>query len=131
MSLPASSLVRFVAVALSCLITFSNAFNISKDLGPQLSPNAAIIFPGSTEFAVATDRDNQQDPPTFSVVVEVATEKDVIKTVCSLPLMILDFDSLANRYNMPMQTGFPSWQRQVCTAEPTRWETCIRASTSG
>ena len=81
MSLLTSSFVRFGALALSFLITFSSAFNISKDLGPQLSSKAAIIFPGSAEFLVATDRDNEQDPPTFSVVVEVATENDVIKTV--------------------------------------------------
>jgi hypothetical protein len=81
MPLLTSSLVRFVALALSFLITFSIAANISKDLGPQLSSKAAIIFPGSAEFLVAIDRDNEQDPPTFSVVVEVATENDVIKTV--------------------------------------------------
>lgn len=80
MPLLTSSFVQFVALALSFLVTFSSAANISKDLGPQLSPNAAIIFPGSAEFLVATDRDNEQDPPTFAVVVEVATENDVIKT---------------------------------------------------
>jgi hypothetical protein len=80
MSLLTSFFVRFGALALSFLTTFSSAFNISKDLGPQLSSKAAIIFPGSAEFLVATDRDNEQDPPTFSVVVEVATENDVIRT---------------------------------------------------
>jgi hypothetical protein len=81
MSLLNSSFVPFVALALSFLATISSAFNITKDLGPQLSPGAAIVFPGSAEFLVATDRDNEQDPPIFAVVVEVATENDVIKTV--------------------------------------------------
>lgn len=81
MSLLISSFVQFVALALSFLSTFSSASSISNDLGPQLSSKARIIFPGSAEFLVATDRDNEQDPPTFSVVVEVATEDDVIKTV--------------------------------------------------
>ena len=81
MSLLTSSCVRVVALALSFLATFSSAFNITKDLGPRLSPGAAIVFPGTAEFLVATDRDNEQDPPIFAVVVEVATENDVVQTV--------------------------------------------------
>ncbi len=75
------SVVRFVALALYFFIAFSSASSILEDLGPQLSSKAAIVFPGSAEFLVATDRDNEQDPPTFSVVIEVATENDVIQTV--------------------------------------------------
>ena len=82
MSLFTSSFVRSVAIAFSLLINFSRAYsNITEELGPLLSPNAAIIFPGSAQFLVATDRDNEQDPPTFAVVVEVATESDVQETV--------------------------------------------------
>ena len=82
MSLLTSSFVRSVAIAFSLLINFSRAYsNITEELGPLLSPNAAIIFPGSAEFLVATDRDNEQEPPTFAVVVEVATESDVQETV--------------------------------------------------
>lgn len=79
---PLSCLIRSVAIAFSLLIHFSSAYpNITKELGPHLSPSAAIIFPGSSEFLVATDRDNEQDPPTFAVVVEVASESDVQETV--------------------------------------------------
>jgi hypothetical protein len=82
MSLLTSSFIRSVAIAFSLLIHFSCAYpNITKELGPLLSPSAAIVFPGSSEFLVATDRDNEQDPPTYSVVVEVATESDVQETV--------------------------------------------------
>jgi hypothetical protein len=76
------------AVIVSCLMRFSHAIsNITEELGPLLSPAAAIIFPGSAEFLVATDRDNEQDPPTYAVVVEVATETDVQNTV-KFPLLI-------------------------------------------
>ncbi|KIM94075.1 hypothetical protein OIDMADRAFT_136488 [Oidiodendron maius Zn] len=81
MSLLISSSIRLVAIAFS-LIHFSCAYpNITKELGPLLSPGAAIVFPGSPEFLIATDRDNEEDPPTFSVIVEVATESDVQETV--------------------------------------------------
>jgi hypothetical protein len=50
-------------------------------LGPLLSAEATIAFPGSAGFLAATDRDNEQNPPTYAVVVEVATESDVQETV--------------------------------------------------
>lgn len=82
MSLLTSSFIRSVAIAFSLLVHFSCAYpNITKELGPLLSPGAAIVFPGSPEFLVATDRDNEEYPPTFSVIVEVATESDVQETV--------------------------------------------------
>lgn len=77
-----NSLRRSVAVALLLGVHVSSAYaNITNELGPLLSPSAAIVFPGSAEFLVATDRDNEQNPPTYAVVVEVATESDVQETV--------------------------------------------------
>ncbi|RDW63408.1 hypothetical protein BP6252_10953 [Coleophoma cylindrospora] len=77
-----TSFVQSVAIAISLLINFSRASpNITAELGPFLSSDATIIFPGSAEFLVATDRDNEQAPPTYAVVVEVATESDVQATV--------------------------------------------------
>ncbi|CAJ2507111.1 Uu.00g082970.m01.CDS01 [Anthostomella pinea] len=81
MPLFTSSFVRSAAFAFLLLSNLSSAAtspNITAELGPSLSVGARIVFPGSAEFAVATDRDNEQDPPTFSVVVEVATETDVV-----------------------------------------------------
>lgn len=60
--------------------------NIEDELGPRLSSSATIVFLGSAEFLVATDRDNEQHPPTFAWVVEVATEGDVLETVRLPPL---------------------------------------------
>ncbi|KAK6073257.1 FAD-dependent oxygenase [Seiridium cupressi] len=73
---------KLVSIALYILVVQSYGYlNITDELGPLLSSEAEIVFPGSVEFLVATDRDNEQDPPTFSVVVEVATESDVQETV--------------------------------------------------
>lgn len=82
MSLLSKSFLRSVAIAFFFLVNLSSAYpNITKELGPLLSSKAAIVFPDTAEFLVATDRDNEQDPPTYSVVVEVATESDVQQTV--------------------------------------------------
>lgn len=82
MSLLTSAVIRSLPIIFSLLAHLSHAYpNITQELGPLLSPNATIVFPGSAEFLVATDRDNEQDPPTYSVVVEVATESDVQETV--------------------------------------------------
>ncbi|KFY10802.1 hypothetical protein V492_04835 [Pseudogymnoascus sp. VKM F-4246] len=82
MSLLIYAFMRSIATAIFLLAHLSCAYpNITQKLGPLLSPSAAIIFPGSTEFLVATDRDNEQDPPTYAVVVEVASESDVQETV--------------------------------------------------
>ncbi|KFY48029.1 hypothetical protein V495_01670 [Pseudogymnoascus sp. VKM F-4514 (FW-929)] len=82
MALLTSAFIRSIAAAFFLLARLSCAYpNITQELGPLLSPTAAIIFPGSAEFLVATDRDNEQDPPTYAVIVEVASESDVQETV--------------------------------------------------
>lgn len=77
------SLVQLnLAFSLALFNAVSGAYaNITEELGPLLSPGAEIVFPGSAEFLAAIDRDNIQDPPTYKVVVEVATERDVQETV--------------------------------------------------
>ena len=55
--------------------------NITSQLGPRLSLDAAIYFPGSAGFEVATDRWVPWNNPHFDVVVEVVTEEDVTETV--------------------------------------------------
>lgn len=70
-----------VTLTFCLLLTVASAYNITAELGPLLSSKATIVFPGTSEFLVATDRDNEQAPPVFAVVVEVATENDVQQTV--------------------------------------------------
>ncbi len=58
---------------------------IRSELGPRLSHSASIILPHSADFAAATIRWTEYQAPTFSAVVEVASERDVQETV-SAPL---------------------------------------------
>lgn len=72
----------YLAIGLALVYAVFGAHaNITEELGPLLSPSAEIVFPGSAEFLAAIDRDNRQDPPTYKVVIEVATERDVQETV--------------------------------------------------
>jgi hypothetical protein len=82
MSLLTNPFIQLVTVVFSLLLHLSCASpNITEELGPLLSPGAEIIFPGSAAFAAAMDRDNEEYPPTFSVIVEVANESDVRECV--------------------------------------------------
>lgn len=109
--------VRSVVVAASLIAGCVSAYpNITQELGPRLSSNAAIIFPGSAEFLLATDRDNEQDPPTYKVVVEVDSEADVQETV-TLGFQTHEICSSPHaRSNMPPVTTYHSLQPRVCTA---------------
>jgi hypothetical protein len=118
MTLLTSAFIRSIAAAFFLLAHLSFAYpNITQELGPLLSPTAAIIFPGSTEFLVATDRDNEQDPPTYAVIVEVASESDVQETVSFCLRCILSCCSPRNRYDMRLATAYPSWLRLACMGE--------------
>lgn len=56
---------------------------ISVDLGPKLSNGAQILFPSTPGFEAATARNSQYKAPNITVVVQVAQEEDVAKTVGS------------------------------------------------
>lgn len=55
--------------------------NITNSLGPLLSADAETHLPGSAGFNTCTDRWQDYAPPTFGVVVQVASEGDVQETV--------------------------------------------------
>ncbi|KAL4993940.1 hypothetical protein BDV10DRAFT_197933 [Aspergillus recurvatus] len=55
--------------------------DIQTTLAPQLSANAAVYLPNEEIFKVATERWSYYHPPNFTVVVEVAEEEDVAKTI--------------------------------------------------
>ncbi|KAL4988130.1 hypothetical protein BDW68DRAFT_187456 [Aspergillus falconensis] len=55
--------------------------DIQTTLAPQLSVNAHVYFPREEIFEVATERWSYYHPPNFTVVVEVAEEEDVAKTI--------------------------------------------------
>ncbi|KAI0414784.1 hypothetical protein F5X98DRAFT_236985 [Xylaria grammica] len=54
---------------------------ILADLGPKLSPKAAIILPSDSDFANLTARWREYEAPSISAVVKVAAESDVQETV--------------------------------------------------
>jgi len=55
--------------------------NITSQLGPLLSPNASIYFPGSDGFERGAYRWQAWSSPTIDVVVHVVTESDVEQAV--------------------------------------------------
>lgn len=64
------------------------ASTVVTELGPRLSQNAAILLPGSVQFADATDLWQQYMVPNITVVVDVASESDVQQTVSQVDLSI-------------------------------------------
>ncbi|KAL4737143.1 hypothetical protein BDV11DRAFT_206979 [Aspergillus similis] len=71
---------------LTLLVTGSHArlasrADIQTTLAPQLSANANIYFPSEETFELATGRWSYYHPPNFTVVIEVADENDVAKSI--------------------------------------------------
>lgn len=60
---------------------FTTRDDIRTKLAPELSAQADIYYPDSDVFEDATARWSYYHPPNFTVVVEVAEEEDVAKTV--------------------------------------------------
>lgn len=77
---------------LQSFLAFSAAFvavsgsfmkrTIDSGLGPLLSPGASIYYPGSEGFTDSSERFTLLNSPNYQVVVHVATEEDVVETVC-------------------------------------------------
>lgn len=56
--------------------------DVATTLGSKLSPNATIMFPNDPDWSNVTARWTQYLAPSFSVVVEPATEADIVEAVC-------------------------------------------------
>lgn len=69
--------------AFTRLDTFAKR-DVATTLGSKLSQNATIILPSSSEWVADTARWTQYLSPSFSVVVEPATEADISVSVSSL-----------------------------------------------
>lgn len=84
--LPIAAIQFFLIIfGLPLISAQSNASDILQVLGPQLSPEANISFPGSAEFTVAGSRWTQGVVnPGYFASVEVANEKDVELAVSAL-----------------------------------------------
>ncbi|KAI1202127.1 hypothetical protein F5X97DRAFT_253774 [Nemania serpens] len=91
---------------------------IQMDLGPQLSPNASLWFPGSDAFAEATSRWNVYGEPNISTVVEVATADDVATTVRYANANNIPFYAVNRGHGSPttqakLQGGIEIWVAQL------------------
>ena len=73
-----------VVASLDCgerLALRSSFPDIIHELGPLLSQNASVLVSDSSGFSNASQRWQGYNDPSFSAVVEVATESDVVNTV--------------------------------------------------
>lgn len=60
-----------------------HCYSIAVDLASSLSPHAAILLPGNGSFhALEIRASSPRIEPTFTAIVEVATEEDIQQTVC-------------------------------------------------
>ncbi|KAL2819154.1 hypothetical protein BJX63DRAFT_418917 [Aspergillus granulosus] len=116
-----------LACSIALLGVGSNAFissraDISSELGGQISQEANIYFPDAEEFANATERWSDFYRPNFTVVVEVAEEEDVAKTVrfanaYDIPFLAVnnghgDIESLGS-----LQNGIQIWMHKLNSIE--------------
>lgn len=95
---------------------------ISSTLGHLLSPKALIHLPGSAGFNTSTSRWNSNIVPTFSVVVEVAAEKDVQATVQWANEVVLPFLAITGGHGVVQslsrfEGGVGIWMRGLRDVE--------------
>ncbi|KAF2998623.1 hypothetical protein E8E13_007204 [Curvularia kusanoi] len=73
---------RFFLITLVALAPVLLSVRLGKDnLAPSLSGQARVLYPGSDEFANASVRWSAAKSPAYSLIVKVATEADVQKTI--------------------------------------------------
>lgn len=64
---------------------------VEAGLIPLLSSNASIYYPTDSGFTVSSERFTELNRPDFHLIVHVASEDDVVATVCPIPLEDLFF----------------------------------------
>jgi hypothetical protein len=82
--LPSIAIPLLFLLGASLTSAASDPYGIASELGPKLSPEANISFPGSQEFTIAGSRWTQGIVhPQYFASVEVKTEEDVENAVGS------------------------------------------------
>lgn len=61
------------------------AADVQRQLGPLLSKDASLYFPGNSQYENSTDRWSAYAKPTIAVVLEPGSSQDVATTVWLLP----------------------------------------------
>ena len=101
----------------------SSSTDVYVSLKERLSPKAKIYLQDSESFGHATLRWSQFKRPQFTVVVEVATEHDVVETVSLTPIELslyltsvtLILDTKKHRSNTQTPIIYFFWLTQVDT----------------
>lgn len=83
---------------------------VEAGLTSLLSPGASLYYPGSEGFTKSNERFTELNRPDYQVVVHVATEEDVVATVCLQICLEISFPLVTGecRSNMPQRTISPS-----------------------
>jgi hypothetical protein len=101
---------------------FSSNISITAALGPNLSPNAAIILPDQADWRNASARWQGYAIPTYQAVVEVATEKDIQQTVIGIADRVLLKNELTrSRFYSPTIILSLLLQSAAAMASLPRW----------
>lgn len=75
--------VRWLLITLVVLApVFLSLRSVHIKLAESLSGQARLLLPGSKAFADASLRWSSANSPSYSLIVQVATEADVQQTVC-------------------------------------------------
>ncbi|KAK4541282.1 hypothetical protein LTR36_008198 [Oleoguttula mirabilis] len=95
--------------------------SIAADLGPGLSTNATIVLPGNSSFEALEIRSSSpRIQPTFTAIVEVATEEDIQQTIryadrCDIPFLAVagghGWQSTINNANGAIQINMRKMQQ--------------------
>lgn len=96
--------------------------HVQQSLGPHLSKNASIYFPGSSGFASGTDRWSLYAQPNISVVVEVGNAKDVAAAIKYANSVNLPFLAVSGGHGSPytlekVHHGIEIWLSQLTSIE--------------
>ncbi|KAE9366665.1 FAD binding domain protein [Stipitochalara longipes BDJ] len=97
-----------VLAVIGSMIAALDDSSIETILGPRLSSNASILFPGSPQFADATLRWQEWEHPSITVVVEIkyANEQDI-------PFLAITGGHGAIRSLGNVKHGIEIWMRQM------------------
>ncbi|KAJ8115368.1 hypothetical protein OPT61_g2962 [Boeremia exigua] len=79
--MPFSGSTWFLAILAVLIPIFLRVQTGNDDFEASLSSRASLIYPDSKEFANASLRWSAANTPTYSLIVQVATEADVQKTI--------------------------------------------------
>lgn len=108
--------VKWVCIALGVLAPVLLGIQLGQDkLAASLSERARLLYPHSDGFTNISLRWSAANSPTYSLIVQAATEADVQATVNLHPLSGHDALLTSTRSFTPTESVSPSWPYLVAT----------------